>query len=160
MKINCLEMQTARPENPQTTRLIAPPHNFTRILLTAAQVSCFLIIGTKEEINKFLEDHKEVTIFSHLNQIIPDRDEILIRLSPYTTKPIGPTALGTNFSLDCIKCLIPSSRWCLEFRLLSTNWLQNDEKGRKWERWANKSKEWCEINGTTLENVRGIIERK
>ncbi|RIB02966.1 hypothetical protein C2G38_826713 [Gigaspora rosea] len=147
-------------ENPQTTRLIEPPHNFTRLLLSATQVSCFLIIGTKEEINKFLEDHKEVTLFSHLNQTIPAKDEVLIRLLPYTTKPIGPTALGTNFSLDWIKCLMPSAKWCLEFRLQNENWIQNDEQWGKWKRWANKSEEWSVFNGATLGKVREIIERK
>lgn len=55
---------------------------------------------------------------------------------------------------------MPSAKWCLEFRLQNENWIQNDEKLRKWKRWANKSEEWSVFNGTTLGKVREIIERK
>ncbi|CAG8781394.1 13476_t:CDS:2, partial [Dentiscutata erythropus] len=132
-------------ENPQVTRLIKP-QIFLQVALSPIQTSCFIIIGNRDEILKFLETHSKVPIIittttttdKNISQV-----GIEISISPYNKKPIGPTALGTSTSFNWIKVLLPNTK-C---------------KG-KWIKWAENVKIWYFNLGITLGEVKEVIEKE
>ncbi|RHZ46061.1 hypothetical protein Glove_637g21 [Diversispora epigaea] len=107
-------------ENPQVIRLLKP-QIFLQVTLSPVQTSCFIIIGNRDEILKFLDTHSKVPIIittttTDKNSFETSRVRIEISISPYNKKPIGPTALGTSTSFNWIKVLFPNTKWCLEIR--------------------------------------------
>ncbi|CAG8490032.1 10684_t:CDS:2 [Diversispora eburnea] len=167
-------------ENPQVTRLIKP-QIFLQVALSPIQTSCFIIIGNRDEILKFLETHSKVPIIittttttdKNISQV-----GIEISISPYNKKPIGPTALGTSTSFNWIKVLLPNTKWCLEIRYdestlqfpreydnyendqFEEEIINGDEKSDEMMIWAENVKIWYFNLGITLGEVKEVIEKE
>ncbi|CAG8478319.1 4691_t:CDS:2 [Acaulospora morrowiae] len=138
-------------DNPQTTRIL-PPLKFSQLVLSPIQTSCFIIIGTRDEILKFLESHATVPILIGIHftdEHAPDihtgiqntkindtidlskisRPKIKISIVPYTKRPIGPTALGINVSFNWLKVWLPGFKWYVEFRYDDSSLLNTSTSG-------------------------------